>query len=84
MTDTISTAEAVAIVSTLHSDTLALQPADVTSERADAVVNGSNTQTTTELLLLLAKFHSDVEDQRAADMLAAFAVQFAAYESTVI
>ncbi len=83
-TDTITPAEAVAIVATLHNDTLALEAGSVTAERADAAVSKSGTQTTTELLLLLARFHGDTGDARGAEMLARFAVEFATVESTLV
>ncbi|RPJ39936.1 MAG: hypothetical protein EHM35_01040 [Planctomycetaceae bacterium] len=82
--ETISAAEAVAIVETLHSDTLAIVAADITSERADKLVNKGGTQTTTEVLLLLARFHHDVEDKAGSELLARFAVEFAALESKVV
>ena len=76
--------QAVAIVATLHSETLGLDAERVTSERADALMTASKAQTTTELLLLLARFHADVDDSEGANLLAAFAVQFAAVESKVV
>lgn len=84
MSDTISAVEAVAIVETLHSDTLGVTAADITSERADKLVNKGGTQTTTEVLLLLARFHADVEDSEGSALLARFAVEFAALESKVV
>jgi hypothetical protein len=45
---------------------------------------GKDVQTTTEALLLLARFHLDTDDARGAELLARFAVEFAAYESTVV
>jgi UDP-N-acetylenolpyruvoylglucosamine reductase len=83
-TETISAAEAVAIVETLHCDSLGIVAADITSERADRLVNKSGAQTTTEILLLLARFHTDVEDKAGAELLARFAVEFAALESKVV
>ena len=82
--ESITAAEAVKIVETLHSDSLGVVAADVTSERADKLVNKSGVQTTTELLLLLARFHADVDDTAGANMLASFAVQFAAVECEVV
>lgn len=87
MSDRISAADALTIVSTLHSDTLAIEPGDVSGERAEKIVNRLNMHTTTEMLLILAKFHADLEedgDTRCSEMLARFAVEFAALESTVV
>lgn len=82
--ETISASEAVAIVTTLHSDTLGVAAADVTSARADRVIGKAGVQTTTELLLLLARFHADVDDAAGSEMLARFAVEFATLESAVV
>lgn len=83
-TETISASEAVAIVETLHADSLAITAADITSERADRLVNKGGTQTTTEVLLLLAKFHADVDDAEGSALLARFAVEFAALECKIV
>ena len=82
--ETISAAEATKIVETLHSDSLGITAADITSERADKLVNKGGTQTTTEVLLLLARFHADVEDDAGSRLLARFAVEFAALECKVV
>lgn len=84
VTESFTPAEAVAIVATLHSDTLGMRAEVVTSERAETVMARTNVQTTTELLLLLARFHQDVDDSAGAAMLAEFAVRFAAVESKVV
>lgn len=76
--------EALAIITTLHADTLGLDTATVTAARADAVMAHSKVQTTTELLLLLARFHAGVDDPAGSALLARFAVEFAALESTVV
>lgn len=39
---------------------------------------------TTEVILILAKMHENVEDSPGAERLRAFAKEFAAYEATVI
>lgn len=83
-TSTISAVEAAALVETTHSDSLGIEASAITSERADKLVNKSGAQTTTELLLLLARFHADVEDSRGAALLAEFAVRFAELEATVV
>ncbi len=83
-TETITADEAAQIVETLHSDSLGVTVADITSERADKLVNKGGTQTTTEVLLLLARFHADVEDAAGAALLARFAVEFAALECKVV
>ena len=83
-TESVTPAEAVAIVTTLHCETLGVTADSITSERAERLVEKSGAQTTTELLLLLARFSADVDDSAGAAMLAAFAVQFATYEGTVV
>lgn len=82
--DTTTVDEALAIVATLHEHTLGVDAATITAKRADAVVGRSEAQTTTELLLLISRFLADVDDKRGSDMVATFAVEFAAYESTVV
>lgn len=82
--ETLSVAEAIAVVDTLHADTLAIDPLELTSDRADAAVARCKVQTTTELLLLLARFHADMGDEIGASLLASFAVQFAAHESATV
>lgn len=84
LTEVITPEQAVATVATLHCDTLGLDAERVTSERADAMMSASKAQTTTELLLLLARFHADVDDSEGANLLASFAVQFAAIEAKVV
>ena len=81
--ETITAEAAVAIVTTLH-DGLGIEARTITTARADQLCNKSGTQTTTELLLLLARFHADVEDRAGSELLARFAVEFAALEATVV
>jgi hypothetical protein len=83
--ETITADEAVAIVTTLHSEVLGITAeTDLSHKRADALLTAARVDTTTELLLLLARFHTDVDDAAGAAMLARFAVEFAALEATVI
>lgn len=74
----------IATIASEHADTLGLDTATITHRRADSIVNASKAQTTTELLLLLARFHEGVEDKAGAEMLARFASEFATLEATVI
>ncbi len=71
-------------ITTEYADTLAIESAAITSKRADAVMTKVGVQTTTELLLLLARFHADVDDAAGSEMLAAFAAKFAAVESQAV
>jgi hypothetical protein len=76
-----------AIVSELaveHSDTLSIDPSGLTVERAQQVMLAAKVQTTTELLMLLALFHQDVDDTAGARMLAEFAAQFASVEALAV
>mgnify|MGYP001566253367 CR=1 FL=1 len=81
--ESITSNEAIAIVATLH-EALSIDAATITSDRASLIVERTKVQTTTELLLLLARFHADVDDTAGSNLLAAFAVQFAAVESKVV
>jgi hypothetical protein len=81
--DVVTVGEAVATVAILHSETLGISRESISSGRADSFL-GKDVQTTTEALLLLARFHLDTDDARGAELLARFAVEFAAYESTVV
>lgn len=80
-TDTLSPLEAAAVVSTLHAS-LGVAHADITPERADSLVSATGCTSTTEALLLLARFHeAQADDSVGARMLAEFAVAFAAHEA---
>lgn len=79
-TEDFSVPEAVSTVCILHSDTLGLLETDITSEKADKFVSKAHIQTTTEVLLLLARFHADNDDSEGAALLAKFAVEFADHE----
>lgn len=70
-------------IATKH-ETLGIDIADITVNRAERAVGATKVQTTTELLLLLARFHADVDDVKGASMLAEFAAKFAEVESTVV
>lgn len=74
----------IASVASEHADTLGVDASTITSQRADAAMQSAGVTTTTELLLLLARFHADVDDKAGSDMLAAFAVTFAALECKVV
>ncbi len=76
--------ETINSVASNHSETLAIDPASITSERADKLMSKSGVQSTTELLLLLVRFHADVDDTAGAQLLADFASKFSALESTVV
>ncbi len=70
-----------------HLEVLAIDPATITADaaqRGERAISKAGVQTTTELLMLLAAFHQDVEDAAGAALLARFAAEFAAHESTVV
>lgn len=48
------------------------------------VIGLQGIDSTTEAILILAKMHENVEDARGAELLRAFAKDFAPYEATVI
>lgn len=74
----------VSEVAVATCETLGIEPARLTGERAGEVMAKSNVQTTTELLALLALFHRDVDDTVGAQLLADFTARFAEHEATVV
>lgn len=76
--------QTIATIAAANAETLGFEARSISSERATSVVHESGVQTTTEMLLLLARFHSDVEDTAGAQMLAEFAERFAVVEATVV
>jgi hypothetical protein len=67
-----------------HADTLAVDPSGLTVKRAHKVMLATKVQTTTELLMLLALFHADLDDKHGAILLAEFAAQFASIEALAV
>lgn len=67
----------------LHADTLGIDSATITVARAERTMP-AEVPTTTELLLLIAKFHESIDDLDGAALLADFATAFAAHESKVV
>jgi len=80
---TTTVADALEVVTEMYSDTLAVRR-DITAERADRAVTATKTQSATEMLLLLARFHADNDDAVGSSLLAEFAVKFAEHESKVV
>ncbi len=81
--ETTTAAEAAHVVEVLHHDTLGISAKDITAARAEKLI-GRDIQTTTEVLLLLARFHEGVDDGPGAALLADFALQFAALEAQTV
>ncbi len=70
-----------------HLEVLAVDPATITVERAnkiDGALGKLGAQTTTELLMLLATVHADVEDEAGAKLIADFAARFAEHEAAIV
>lgn len=70
-----------------HLEVLAIDVAEVTKDaavRGDRAISKAGVQTTTEMLMLLAAFQHDVDDAAGAALLARFAAEFAAHESTIV
>lgn len=75
---------AIEAIATEHA-TLGLDPSLVTAEAAARAVSRTGAQTTTELLLLLAKFHAvEADDLEGAELLAEFARKLAAHEAGLV
>lgn len=82
--DATLTAQLTAIATASEHEPLGIDASTLTSQRADEMVSRCKVHTTTELLLLLARFHADVDDTAGAEALATFAASFATLESKVV